>query len=101
MKPRRIVPVIAVTALYGVATVLMRRRGYAFGANTVVRCRSGHLFTTIWIPGGSLKAVRLGWWRLQHCPVGRHWTLVSPVKDSDLTDEDRRFAAETHDRRIP
>ena len=29
------------------------------GRNVVVRCRQGHLFTTIWIPGGSLKALRL------------------------------------------
>jgi hypothetical protein len=26
-----------------------------------VRCRRGHLFTAIWIPGISFKAVRLGW----------------------------------------
>ena len=66
-----------------------------------VRCSEGHLFTTIWIPGASLKAVRLGWARFQYCPVGRHWTLVTPVKDSDLTDEERRMAAENHDSSVP
>lgn len=71
------------------------------GANTVVRCRRGHLFTTIWIPGGSLKAVRLGWWRLQRCPVGRHWSLVTPVKVADLTAEEKQGASEHRDVRIP
>ena len=75
-------------------TVVLRRRGYSgLGGNTVVRCRSGHLFTTIWVPGASFKAVRLGWARFQRCPVGRHWTLVTPVKDQDLTDEERAFRA--------
>ena len=40
----------------------------------------GHLFTTIWIPGGSLKSLRFGWWRYQRCPVGHHWSVVTPVK---------------------
>ncbi len=71
------------------------------GGNTTVRCRQGHLFTTIWVPGASFKAVRLGTARLQRCPVGRHWSLVTPVKDSDLTDEDRESAAQHRDVRIP
>jgi len=66
-----------------------------------VRCRDGHLFTTIWVPGVSFKAIRLGWTRLQRCPVGKHWTLVTPVRDSDLTDEERRMAEERRDVRIP
>ncbi|HXQ63092.1 MAG TPA: hypothetical protein VN796_12220 [Acidimicrobiales bacterium] len=82
-------------------TVALRRRGYSVGGETVVRCRGGHLFTTIWIPGGSLKSIRLGWMRFQHCPVGDHWTLVSPVRDEDLTDEERRSAADHHDVRVP
>jgi hypothetical protein len=40
-------------------------------------------------PGASLKSVRLGWWRFQRFPVGRHWTLVTPVRDSDLTADER------------
>jgi hypothetical protein len=71
------------------------------GGNTIVRCRAGHLFTTIWIPGASLKSVRLGPARLQRCPVGKHWTLVVPVKDSQLTDEEKRAASERRDVRIP
>ncbi|MGH9057038.1 MAG: hypothetical protein ACRDYY_14425 [Acidimicrobiales bacterium] len=81
--------------------VLSYRRGGRLGTSTVVRCRSGHLFTTIWIPGASVKAVRLGWWRYQRCPVGKHWTVVTPAKESALTDEERRFAAEHRDIRLP
>ena len=61
------------------AIVVGRRRGSFFRAATVVRCRQGHVFTTTWIPGVSLTALRLGPWRLQRCPVGRHWSLVTPV----------------------
>jgi hypothetical protein len=84
-----------------VATFVARRRGYAIGPNTIVRCRDGHLFTTVWIPGASVKALRLGWWRFQRCPVGDNWTLVHPVKEADLSEEERRFAAEHRDIRLP
>jgi len=90
-----------VVVFYVVATVVARRRGYNMGGNVVVRCRQGHLFTTIWIPGASLKAVRLGWFRLQRCPVGKHWSLVTPVRVSELTEEERRLAEENRDVRIP
>ena len=92
------VVVIALT----IGTAVARRRGYSgIGGDTVVRCSKGHLFTTIWLPGASLKSIRLGMSRYQHCPVGHHWALVTPVKDSELTDDDRRLAAEHHDVRIP
>src|ERR1700747_659600 len=91
---------IAVAAVF-VETILMRLRGYRVGGNVIVRCRDGHLFTTIWIPAASLKALRLGWWRVQYCPVGHHWTVVTPVREADLSDEDRRAASEQHDIRIP
>src|SRR5262249_22102564 len=84
-----------------IATIVGRRRGYGFGTATIVRCRHGHLFTTISIPGVSLKSVRLGWWRIQRCPVGRHWTVVVPVRAADLPDDERRLATETRDVRIP
>lgn len=91
---------LAVTALAG-GTVVARRLGYKVGGNTIVRCRDGHLFTTLWIPGASLKAVRLGWYRYQRCPVGSHWTLVRPVNDADLTAEEREAAEQVHDVRLP
>ena len=83
------------------AVVVARRRGHVLDPHTVVRCHSGHLFTTLWIPGASLKAVRLGWWRLQRCPVGMHWSLVTPVTVADLSDEERQRASEHHDVRVP
>ena len=83
------------------ATVAARARGYSVGGRTVVRCRQGHLFTTLWIPGASLKAVRLGWWRVQRCPVGRHWSLVAPVRESDLTPQQLRDALDHRDLPLP
>ncbi len=98
---RKVIAAVAITMLCAETIVLVRRRGFVFGAHTVVRCRRGHLFTTLWIPGGSLKAVRLGWWRLQRCPVGKHWSLVTPVNTADLTPEERQLASERRDMRIP
>jgi hypothetical protein len=72
-----------------------------FGGNVVVRCRDGHLFTTIWVPGASVKSLRFGWWRFQHCPIGQHWSLVTPVRESDLSDDERRLAHDHKDIRIP
>ncbi len=93
--------ILLVVATYVIGTVIARRRGYNMGGNVVVRCRRGHLFTTLWIPGVSLKALRLGWYRLQWCPVGRHWSLVSPVNPRDL-DDDARLASTVHrDLRLP
>lgn len=94
-------PLVAAVAILLGGTLVARRLGYKIGGNVVVKCRQGHLFTTIWIPGASLKAIRLGWARIQRCPVGKHWTLVTPVRDSDLTDEERRIAAQHRDVRIP
>jgi hypothetical protein len=82
-------------------TAVLRQRGYRLGTSTVVRCRKGHLFTTIWIPLASIKSLRLGWWRLQYCPVGRHWSLVAPVKETDLSEEELLAAHKQRDIRIP
>jgi hypothetical protein len=100
--PRR----IRRTAIIGGVVVLLeaaalRIRCGRLGGNVVVRCSRGHLFTTIWIPGGSLKALRFGWWRYQRCPVGHHWSIVTPVKTVALTEQERRIARETRDVRVP
>ena len=71
------------------------------GGNIVVRCRDGHLFTTIWLPGVSVKSARLGPWRLQRCPVGGHWSIVTPVRESDLNPWQRRRAHAREDIRVP
>ena len=82
-------------------TLIARRLGYNLGVNTVVRCRQGHLFSTIWIPGVKLKELDLVVARVQRCPVGQHWSLVVPVRNTDITEEKRQFALDHHDIRIP
>lgn len=79
----------------------LKLRGGRMAGNVVVRCRDDHLFTTLWIPGGSLKSLRFGWWRFQRCPVGKHWSIVTPVKTADLTEDENRIASENRDIRIP
>ena len=70
--------------------------------DTPVRCSAGHLFTTIWVPLASLKAVRLGWTRYEHCPVGHHWATVTRLDDDPATtEEELKEAALVHDVRIP
>jgi hypothetical protein len=39
--------------------------------------------------------------RVQRCPVGKHWSLLVPVREADLTEEGRQFAREHRDVRIP
>ena len=99
---RRVTKVILITAGVAVGgTLIARRLGYKLGTNTVVRCRQGHLFTTIWIPGIKLKEVDLVVARIQHCPVGNHWSLVVPVRAETLSAEDRDLALSHHDVKIP
>jgi len=96
-----VVVIVIVGATYAVGFAVARRRGYKVGGEVIVRCRKGHLFTTMWIPGTSFKAVRLGASRWQHCPVGDHWSVVTPVREAELTDQERAIAARHHDVRIP
>jgi hypothetical protein len=94
----------ALTVVIGAVTtftLVARRLGYKLGTDTVVRCRQGHLFSTIWIPGVKLKAVDLGVARLQRCPVGKHWSLVVPVREAALSDEERKLARSHRDVRLP
>ena len=87
--------------LFLLEPLAMWLRGYPIGGRLVVRCRQGHLFTTLWIPGVSLKAARFLWWRFQRCPVGQHWTVVTPVKPSELSVRERRSARKHTDIPIP
>src|ERR1700749_586878 len=98
---RRLAVFAVIAAAYAAARVLASRQGYSFGRNSLVRCRRGHLFTTVWIPGASVKSLRLGFWRIQWCPVGRHVDLVHPVKTADLTEAERAFALSHHDAPVP
>ncbi len=91
--------IAAVAVLVEMAGLWLRAR--RIGGNVVVRCRAGHLFTTIWIPAVSVKALRLGWWRVQRCPVGHHWSMVTPVNAAKLTEDERQFARAHHDVPLP
>jgi hypothetical protein len=101
MRLRRRDVAVALIAVETASALAARARGHTVGGRVVVRCRQGHLFTTLWIPGASVKALRLGWWRVQRCPVGRHWSLVSPVRESDLTQRQLRDALAHRDVSLP
>jgi hypothetical protein len=90
-----------VVVVVGGGTIYGRRQGYNFGGEVVVRCSAGHLFTTLWVPGASIKAIRLGRVRIQHCPVGHHWAQVVPIRDDDLSEEERLIASHFRDRGLP
>ena len=92
---------LLLAAALAVEPVAMKLRGFPLGGRLIVRCRQGHLFTTIWIPGVKLKAIDLGIARVQRCPVGRHWSLVTPVREATLTDAELRSAREHHDVLVP
>jgi hypothetical protein len=49
----------------------------------------------------SLKSIRLGWARIQRCPVGKHWSVVTPVRESSLSEDERQSAHAHRDVRIP
>jgi hypothetical protein len=100
-RKRDLIIAAGFAAMYAAGTVAAKRMGYSFGCNVVARCRAGHVFSTIWIPGASLKALRLGLWRVQWCPPGRHVTLVHLLKDAEVTDDIRELAAAHRDIRIP
>jgi hypothetical protein len=96
--------VIAVVALLVVWVVVVFRRtggGNGTAGRVAVRCRDGHVFTTVWIPLASFKAIRLGPLRFQYCPVGEHWTFVTPVPPSELTDRERWMAQRYDDGPVP
>ena len=92
---RRTAIFVAGAMLVETAGLWLRAR--RIGGNVIVRCRQGHLFTTLWIPGASVKSLRLVAWR----PVGKHWSLVTPIDESTLTEAERRSAHEHHDIPLP
>ena len=65
--------------------------------DVVVRCSKGHIYTTVWNPIVSFKAIRLGSQRYQRCPVGGHWALVRRVPVGELTDEELAQAMAVRD----
>jgi hypothetical protein len=88
-------------AVVAAETLAMKLRGDRIGRDVIVRCKAGHLYSTIWIPGASVKSLRLGRRRFQRCPVGEHWSMVTPVKESELSAEEIRSAHQHRDVRLP
>jgi hypothetical protein len=87
--------VAAAVVLLIVRVLIAKRRGYSGDiTHRIVRCSKGHVFTTVWLPGVSLTAIRLGVARFMRCPVEQHWSLVRPVREDELTAEERRSAAQ-------
>jgi len=101
MPAAAIAPLILVLAVLIGGIVLARRGGYLAAGGVVVRCNQGHLFSTVWIPGASFKAIRLGMVRIQRCPVGDHLAFVTPVRYDELTEEERRIADGNRDGPLP
>ncbi len=93
-RPNR--AVLVLTAAMVIAGLLGKLKRF----DRPVRCGEGHLFTTIWIPLASLKALRFGKRRFQRCPVGHHWSIVAPL-DASAGAADLELAAAVHDLRIP
>jgi hypothetical protein len=98
--PQAVAIVLFVLFVVGLLGYVLTGPGGVSGS-VVVRCRDGHLFTTVWIPGFSFKAIRLGPIRLQYCPVGGHWTAVRYIPENELTDAERVLAAQFHDSDLP
>lgn len=95
MKLLAVVVLALITIGVVVINIVMRVKGYAIPGKTVVRCSRGHIFRTIWIEGGSLKAVRLGpRTRFQYCPIGKHWAIIHPIKEQDLTPADQKILSQ-------
>jgi hypothetical protein len=84
-----------------VEPVALVLQGRPIGGRLVVRCRQGHVFRTLWIPSVSVKALRLGWLRFQRCPVGGHWSIVTPVRQSELGAPERQAVSSRLDTWIP
>jgi len=100
-RARRVRLLLIAVAAFAREAIGLRALGWGLGGRVIVRCGQGHLFATIWIPAASVKSLRFGMRRFQRCPVGRHWTIVTPVRVSELSDDDRRAAAANRDIALP
>jgi hypothetical protein len=98
MNTAMVLSVVLITGAL-VAWLLMpaRRADDGPGTGVVARCLAGHVFTTMWGPPAPARKAGIGPVRLQYCPVGEHWTLVTPVRPEDLTPAEWRLARRCHD----
>ena len=61
-------------------------------ARVVVRCTTGHLFSTEWVNLASFKAIRLGRRRYQKCLVCGRFRMVEKVSRQDIGEAQYREA---------
>ncbi len=100
-RARQLRVLLIAAAAFAREAIGLRALGWGIGGRVIVRCGQGHLFSTIWIPAASVKSLRFGMRRFQRCPVGRHWTIVTPVRLSELSDDERRAAEANRDIALP
>ena len=61
VRSRALRSLVISAVVIGGGTLTGRLLGYNLGFNTVVRCRQGHLFTTVWILGVSSRRWTWSW----------------------------------------
>jgi hypothetical protein len=83
------------------AGMALRQSQGQYGVVAIVRCSRGGLFETVWIPLVSFKAIRLGPFRIQRCPVHDRVELVRRVDPDTLSSKERAAAARYPAGRIP
>lgn len=99
MRARRIVmPVVALAGFAFLGRYLGRRYPQRF--DPVVECSQEHRYRSLWVPGGSLKAVRWFNRRFQWCPVGRHWSWTRRIDAGQLSEDQLSAANAVHDFRV-
>ena len=79
---------LAVAAVVGLNAAMRGKRRPLGTRDVMVRCRHGHVFMTRWTMTPEQSEAP----RVQRCPVCHHWTPVTLVRDSDLTDAERQQA---------
>lgn len=103
MNQNRVTRFVLLGLLASAASALAARAaGFrGVGSWTLVQCRRGHHFTTLWIPFASFQSLRLGPWRVQWCPVGRHVSLIHPIREASLDEAALTDARAWRTRPIP
>ena len=97
-RPHLLLPALALGGFAVLGEVLRRQQPERF--EPVVECAQGHRYRSVWLPGGSLKALRWFNRRYQRCPVGRHWSWTRRVDADRLSPDALRAANAVHDLRV-
>jgi len=92
-----VIVIFVALGAFVLGALIARRKGFTKHGEVVVRCRQGHLFTTVWTSRLSKRRLDLGFARIQRCPEGNHLTIVTPVDDATLTKEEKKQAKQLRD----